>query len=164
MDTFLGGKILAFKIGKLNDNVLLASSLRPEHFAAIGALTYLHHQSKYFNYTIQAEIRQISDNLEVLRRQRSYFNNDIISPNSTISTDYDCTLQFFNLLESMDYIDYSLLHVKSHQDKNISKKRKRSLPLEVRINCLTDFSGRVWEEIESPNTDSFCIVKNIPLL
>ena len=39
----------------------------------------------------------------------------------------------------MDYIDYSLLHVKSHQDRNLSKKRKRSLPLEVRINCLTDF-------------------------
>lgn len=49
---FSDKQVLAYKIGSINTNVLMISSLHPEHYAIITALAFLYHRSCYFNFTI----------------------------------------------------------------------------------------------------------------
>ena len=124
------------KIGRTDDNVQLISSLRPESFAALDALTFILHRAHFYNLSIRSEILHIVDNKSVLLRTNDYITGHRLHPNNMLETDFDIQIQLNNRLRELESVTYKITHVKSHQIKN--KQHKRKFGDLVLINDATD--------------------------
>lgn len=93
------------------------SSLRAEAVGMLSILIFIALMTKH-QERIKIKIKYVSDNLELINKNKEYLNYINPYPNSTLLAEYDITEQIY-LTDKTYKIEASLQHVYCHQDTEL---------------------------------------------